>query len=109
MQVVAFKDLIEKQQNGKKGKLIFYETLQISDYLLPKSNISVQDKLELFSYRAQMNNLSKKIEKTTSASMGALKPWTTVTCWSAHFSVSTVCLISNYLMEILMKKCMFYE
>jgi len=70
---VAFRNLIEKQQNGKKGKMIHYETLQISDYLLPECSLSVSDKFELFAYRTEMNDLPNNFGRDDICEMGCLE------------------------------------
>ena len=53
----VFKYLYEKQVRGTKGKYITYKTLQISDYLLPDSGLSMKEKVKLFSHRTEMNEL----------------------------------------------------
>ena len=53
----AFKYLYEKQQRGKKGKFIAYKTLKISDYLLPDSELTMEEKCYIFSLRTEMNDL----------------------------------------------------
>ena len=52
---IAFKDLVDKQQNKEKGKSIRYDSLKMADYLLPESNLNNKDKLEIFALRAEMN------------------------------------------------------
>ena len=53
----AFKDLINKKNMGQKGRNIKYEKLEMAHYLLAKSKNSVQEKVEIFAYRCEMNNL----------------------------------------------------
>ena len=48
--------LLEKQARGSKGEGIKYTVLQMADYLMPQSNISVKDQRELFSIRCRANN-----------------------------------------------------
>ena len=60
----AFQYLSEKQENGKKGKLIIYKQLQMADYLLPDCTLSVSDKIQLFAIRCEMNDLPNNFGKT---------------------------------------------
>ena len=53
----AFKYLQQKQENGKKGKTIVYEQIQMADYLLPECTLSVSDKIDMFAFRCEMNDL----------------------------------------------------
>ena len=55
--IAALTYLLDKQQRGKKGKYIEYKSLQMADYLLPKSEIPIEEKIELFSIRTEINNL----------------------------------------------------
>ena len=41
----------------KKGKYIKYEKLQISDYLLPESKATSEEKFQIFALRTEMNDL----------------------------------------------------
>ena len=52
----AFRYLCEKQENGKKGKYIKYEKLQISDYLLPESKATSEEKNQIFALRTEMDD-----------------------------------------------------
>ena len=61
----AFKDLINKKNMGQKGRNIKYEKLEMAHYLLAKSKNSVQDKIEIFAYRCEMNNLPFKFGNKT--------------------------------------------
>ena len=63
-QKVAFKYLLDKLNNGKKGKLISYKQIELADYLTPECSLSVEDKLEMFSFRCEMNNLPNNFGKT---------------------------------------------
>ena len=49
--------LLEKQSRGSKGEGIKYECLQMADYLMPQSNMSIKDQRELFSIRCRTNKL----------------------------------------------------
>ena len=51
------KYLLEKQERGKKGKLISYNKIEMADYLLPECSLSVSDKTNLFSFRCEVNSL----------------------------------------------------
>ena len=53
----AFKYLIEKQKRGSKGVDIRYACLEVADYLLPQSNISLEDQREMFSIRCRTNQM----------------------------------------------------
>ena len=44
----ALKYLLEKQSRGRKGEGIKYKYLQMADYLMPQSNISITDQREIF-------------------------------------------------------------
>ena len=63
-QKVAFKYLLDKLNNGKKGKLISYKQIELADYLTPECSLSVEDKLEMFSFLCEMNNLPNNFGKT---------------------------------------------
>ena len=65
----AFNYLLEKQAKGKKGRLIHYEKLELADYLLPECSITVKDKIELFSYRCEMNDLPNNFGKEESCEL----------------------------------------
>jgi hypothetical protein len=54
-QHTAFKYLIEKKVNGKKGRNIEYTSLKMAEYLLPEANFSLKDQRELFSIRCRTN------------------------------------------------------
>ena len=66
----AFKDLIHKKNMGQKGKNINYEKLEMAHYLLAKSKNSVQEKVEIFAYRCEMNNLPFNFGKKTNCEQG---------------------------------------
>ena len=51
----ALKYLLEKQSRGSKGEGIKYKYLQMADYLMPQSNISIKDQREIFSIRCRTN------------------------------------------------------
>ena len=53
----AFASLSEKQKVMKKGQLIHYDRLEMSDYLLPNDRLSVSEQYEMFSYRSEMNDI----------------------------------------------------
>ena len=66
----AFESLILKKNEGTKGSHIIYEDLQMSQYLLAQSNISVKDKEEMFSYRCEMNDLPYNYGMKTNCELG---------------------------------------
>ena len=44
VEALAFLELTEKEKSGRKGRNIDYgEKLQMADYLLPESNINLED------------------------------------------------------------------
>ena len=54
----AFTGLIQKRDNGKKGKNIKYgSSLEMADYLCPNSQLTVQDQKEIFQIRSMTNPL----------------------------------------------------
>ena len=67
---VAFKTLMEKQQAGKKGKLLKYDKLELTDYLLPDCDITVEEKQEMFSIRTEMNDIPCNFGNKTDCEMG---------------------------------------
>ena len=60
----AFKYLQQKQENGKKGKTIVYKQIQMADYLLPECTLFVTDKVDMFAFRCEMNDLSNNFGKS---------------------------------------------
>ena len=52
---IAFRELIERQAKGEKGRLIVYESLNMADYLLPEAALTVEEKQEMFAVRTEMN------------------------------------------------------
>ena len=44
---IAFRDLINKKNNGQKGKNLRYEYLQTTDYLMPECSLNLEDKIEM--------------------------------------------------------------
>ena len=65
----AFDDLIKKQLALGK-KYLVYERLKMSYYLLPECKISVEDKIELFLIRSEMNDLPCNFGKETQCEQG---------------------------------------
>ena len=53
----AYTYLIEKQKGGSKGADIIYTCLEMAEYLLPQSNISLEDQREMFSIRCRTNQM----------------------------------------------------
>ena len=70
IKIVAFRELVEKQKRGQKGRQINYERLEMSDYLLPECQISVEDKKELFLIRSEMNELPCNFGNPTLCELG---------------------------------------
>ena len=54
---IAFYDLIGRHKKGSKGAGINYSCLEMADYLLPQSNISLEDQREIFAIRCRTNPL----------------------------------------------------
>ena len=48
MQKIAFLELTQKQKNGQKGRKIIYRSLSMADYLLPETNLTVEEKKMFF-------------------------------------------------------------
>ena len=48
MTELAFKELQNRQQGGKKGKLIKYTCLQMADYLLPEAELTTKTSVSYF-------------------------------------------------------------
>ena len=63
---IAFRELIERQAKGEKGRFIVYESLNMADYLLPEAALTVEEKQEMFAVRTEMNenqfNFRNKIQ-----------------------------------------------
>ena len=53
----AYLYLKQKQENGSKGAKVVYSGLQMAEYLLPQTNISIEDQRELFAIRCRTNDL----------------------------------------------------
>ena len=53
----AFRYLDNKLKGGNKGCNIIYNSLEMATYLQPNCQLSVQDKIEMFSIRSEMNDL----------------------------------------------------
>ena len=70
VQKKAFKDLILKKNGGQKGSQILYEKHSLAPYLTSKSNMLTNDKLEMFAYRCEMNNLPFNYRNKTIFEMG---------------------------------------
>ena len=55
---IAYSELIQKKENGSKGsKLKYGPKLQIADYLCPNNQLSVDDQVQIFQIRSQINPL----------------------------------------------------
>ena len=53
----AFKYLCEKKSKGQKGREIPYDKVEMSDYLLPDSCASLEEKFDIFEIRTEMNHM----------------------------------------------------
>ena len=71
---VAFRDLINRKNAGEKGRNIKYECLQMTDYLLPESSLNLEEKIEMFSLRAEMNQNPYNFGNKTNCELGCLIP-----------------------------------
>ena len=61
---------LRNKKEVKKGRNINYERLEMSDYLLPECQISVEDKRELFLIRSEMNELPCNFGNPTLCDLG---------------------------------------
>ena len=66
----AFEDLIRKKNSGQKGCYIQYANLEMATYLISKSNFSVQEKIDIFAIRCEMNDLPCNYGDKTNCEMG---------------------------------------
>ena len=71
---VAFRDLINRKNAGEKGRNIKYECHQMTDYLLPESSLNLEDKIEMFSLRAEMNQNPYNFGNKINCELGCLIP-----------------------------------
>ena len=72
---VSFEYLVEKKnkkENGK-GRHIKYKVLEMADYLLPSSPLSVNDKIEIFKLRSEMNEIPSNFGKPVLCKMACGK------------------------------------
>ena len=53
---IAYRELIERQAKGEKGRPIIYKSLNMADYLLPEAALTVEEKQEMFAIRTEMND-----------------------------------------------------
>ena len=58
---LAFKYLMNKR--GAKGKEIEYRKVQMSQYLLPNTQLEIQDQKKIFEIRNRMTNISENFSK----------------------------------------------
>ena len=63
---LAFKELITKKEKGSKGSTLKYgQCLSMADFLCPNDKLSVEDQIQIFQIRSQINHLpSNKGEQT---------------------------------------------
>ena len=55
---IAYSELIQKKENGSKGSTLKYgPKLQLADYLCPNNQLSVDDQVQIFQIRSQINPL----------------------------------------------------
>jgi hypothetical protein len=66
MKEIALSELIFRQKKGAKGKFIHYNSFNMAEYLLPESNLTVIEKVQIFALRTEMNdnpcNFGEKIQ-----------------------------------------------
>ena len=66
MKEIALSELIFRQKKGEKGKFIQYNSFNMAEYLLPESNLTVIEKVQIFALRTEMNdnpcNFGEKIQ-----------------------------------------------
>ena len=55
MKELALSELIFRQKRGEKGKSIEYNSFNMAEYLLPESNLTVSEKVQIFALRSEMN------------------------------------------------------
>ena len=60
----AFQYILNKLQNGKKGKHIIYTQFEMADYLQPNCSLSVEDKRQMFAIRSETNDLPNNLGKS---------------------------------------------
>ena len=71
VKALAFLELTEKQKSGRKGRYIDYgEKLQMADYLLPESNINLEDQKYIFKLRTRTNKLPSNWGEEVSCEAG---------------------------------------
>ena len=58
---LAFQYLMNKR--GTKGKEIEYRKVQMSQYLLPNTQLEIQDQKKIFEIRNRMTNISENFSK----------------------------------------------
>ena len=68
----AFKNLLNKKENGQKGSKIEYTSMKLADYLHPECEISLTEKYEIFSIRSEMNDFPSNYCNKTLCTMGCL-------------------------------------
>ena len=73
----AFKYLITKLQGGSKGSSIRYNTLEMADYLLPECELTVEEKISMFSIRCEMNDLPFNFGTKQDCQLGCSEPMNT--------------------------------
>ena len=74
IQKTAFRDLINKKNDGQKGKNIMYECLQTTHYLMPECSLNLEDKIEMFSLRTEMNSNPYNFGNKENCELGCLIP-----------------------------------
>ena len=55
MKELALSELISRQKKGEKRKSIEYNSFNMAEYLLPESNLTVTEKVQIFVLRSEMN------------------------------------------------------
>ena len=69
----AFKNLLNKKENGQKGSNIEYTSMKLADYLHPECEISLADKYKIFSIRSEMIDFPSNYGNKTLCTIGCLE------------------------------------
>ena len=69
----AFKNLLNKKENGQKGSNIEHTSMKLADYLHPECEIALTDKYKKYSIRSEMNDFPSNYGNKTFCTMGCLE------------------------------------
>ena len=61
----AFKYLKEKQNKGRKGAAILYNSIELQDYWNLCANIKLEDQRFIFNFRSEMNQTRENFQRDT--------------------------------------------